>query len=270
MSINKAMVELESDKNKISHNHAVIEQFTKQAVPFTHISQHSNQYGIDLLFRLSNPRQTDTVLDVACGTGIVACEYAKLVNHVTGIDLTPAMIEQAKILQKEKELDNIDWRIGDVSVLPFDDDSFSIVVTRYSFHHMTDPKVVLEEMKRVCKPGGKILIADVTPDSDKKNAYNHVEKLRDPSHTEALTIEELRKMMESIGCINMRIEHHALEMDLETILQSSFPKTGDKDRIVQLFKQDLADDHLGMRSYLINDKIHFYFPISMITGTKEM
>lgn len=264
------MVNLESNKDKISHNHTVIEQFTRQAVPFTHISQHSNQYGIDLMLRLSSPKPDDTVLDVACGTGIVACEYAKLVSHVTGIDLTPAMIEQAKILQREKNLNNIDWRTGDVSILPFNDNSFSIVVTRYSFHHITDPRIVLEEMKRVCKPGGKILVVDVTPDSNKKTAYNHVEKLRDPSHTVALTIEELRQMMGSIGCINTKIEHHDLEMDLETILQSSFPNPEDKDRIVQLFKQDVSQDHLGMRSHLVNDKIHFYFPVSMIIGTKEI
>lgn len=264
------MVNLESNKDKISHNHTVIEQFTRQAVPFTHISQHSNQYGIDLMLRLSSPKPGDTVLDVACGTGIVACEYAKLVSHVTGIDLTPAMIEQAKILQREKNLNNIDWRTGDVSILSFNDNSFSIVVTRYSFHHITDSRVVLEEMKRVCKPAGKILVVDVTPDSNKKTAYNHVEKLRDPSHTVALTIEELRQMMGSIGCINTKIEHHDLEMDLETILQSSFPNPEDKDRIVQLFKQDVSQDHLGMRSHLVNDKIHFYFPVSMIIGTKEI
>jgi hypothetical protein len=121
----------------------------------------------------------------------------------------------------------------------------------------------------VRKLGGKILVVDVTPDSDKKTTYNYVEDLRGPSHTEALTIEELRQMMESIGCINIKIEHHDLEMDLETILQSSFPNQGDKDRIVQLFKQDLVQDHLGMKSHLLNDKIHFYFPVSMIIGTKE-
>lgn len=263
------MVEVKSNKDQVYHNHTVIEQFTKQAVPFTRVSQHSDQYGIDLMLRLSNPKPDDTVLDVACGTGIITYEYAKLVNHVTGIDLTPAMIEQAKILQKEKKLYNVDWRIGDVSILPFNDNSFSLVVTRYSFHHLHDPKVVLEQMKRVCKPGGKILVVDVTPDPDKKTAYNYVEKLRDPSHTEALTIEELRQMMESIGCINMITKHHDLEMDLDTILQSSFPKPGDKDKIVRLFKQDLTQHHLGMKSYLVNDKIHFYFPVSMIIGTKE-
>jgi ubiquinone/menaquinone biosynthesis C-methylase UbiE len=152
------MVEVQSNKDKISHNHTVIEQFTRQAVPFTQISQHSNQYGIDLMLRLTSPRQGDTVLDVACGTGIVACEYAKLVNHVTGMDLTPAMIEQAKILQKEKELDNIDWRTGDVSILPFSDNSFSIVITRYSFHHMHNPKVVLKETAKILEHNSTVFV----------------------------------------------------------------------------------------------------------------
>ena len=60
------------------------------------------------------------------------------------------MIEQARLLQQEKQMENIEWKIGDVSDLPFDDGVFSIVVTRYSFHHMIEPKKVLQEMKRVC------------------------------------------------------------------------------------------------------------------------
>jgi ubiquinone/menaquinone biosynthesis C-methylase UbiE len=52
------------------------------------------------------------VLDVACGPGIVACELANFVSYVTGIDITPAMIEQAEQIQKEKKLDDITWKIG--------------------------------------------------------------------------------------------------------------------------------------------------------------
>ena len=81
------------------------------------------------MLKLSDPKHDDTVLDVACGAGLVACEFAKVVSHVVGIDLTTAMIEQTKRLQKEKDLRNIDWRIGDVSNLPFEDDSFSLTVT---------------------------------------------------------------------------------------------------------------------------------------------
>ena len=57
----------ESVNQNKSHNDIVISQFTKQAVPFTQLSQHSNQYGLELLINLSQPENIDTVLDVACG-----------------------------------------------------------------------------------------------------------------------------------------------------------------------------------------------------------
>ncbi len=63
----------------------------------------------------------------------MTCEYAKLVSHVTGIDITPSLIERAKSVQKEQGLDNIEWKVGDVSNLPFNDESFSIVMTELVF-----------------------------------------------------------------------------------------------------------------------------------------
>lgn len=120
-------------ENSVSHNDTIISQFTKQAIPFSQNSQYSNHYGLDLIFELSDPQIDDKVLDIACGPGIVACEFAKKVFHVTGIDITPAMIEEAKNLQRERKLDNVDWKLGDVTRLPFEDDSFSLVVTGIVF-----------------------------------------------------------------------------------------------------------------------------------------
>ncbi len=233
------------------------------------MSQHSNQHGLDLMLKLGDPREDDTVLDVTCGPGIVACEFAPKVSHVTGVDITPAMIEQARLLQKERKLDNVDWRVGDVSSLPFGDSSYSMVVTRYSLHHMVNPKVVIEEMRRVCKPGGKILVIDVTPDANKKDSYNNVEKLRDPSYTEALAFDELKRIVDSVGFVNIRSQYHDLEMGLETILKSSFPNPENKDNIRRIFKEDLTRNNLGMRSHLRDGQIYFYFPISMIVGSKK-
>lgn len=78
-----------NDSNDKSHNDSIISQFTKYAVPYHQLSEHSNQYGSELMLKLSKPQSNDVVLDIACGTGIVSCEFAKLVSHVTGIDLTP-------------------------------------------------------------------------------------------------------------------------------------------------------------------------------------
>ena len=258
----------ESTNQNNSHNDIVMSQFTKQAIPFTQLSQHSNQYGLDLIIKLSHPQNTDTVLDVACGSGIVSCEFAKKVFHVTGIDLTLAMIEQAKLLQKEKQLDNMTWKIGDVSNLPFYDNSFSIVVTRYSFHHLIDPQKALEEMKRVCMPNGKVVVIDATPDKDKVDLFDEVERLRDSSHVRALTFSELKSMMQKVGLVNLRSEPHDLEMELEQILRYSLPNPKDIDKIKQMFKEDLTKNNLGMKSHLKDNKVFFYFPISVIIGNK--
>jgi len=179
------------------------------------------------------------------------------------------MIERAKLLQQEKQLKNINWKIGDIFNLPFDDNSFSIVVTRYSFHHLIEPKQVLEEMKRVCKPNGKILIIDVTPNENKVDAYNQVEKLRDSSHTVAMTFDMLRGLMNEAGLTNLKSKHHELEMGLENILKSSFPNAEDIPKIRQLFRIDISLDNLGLKSHLKNGEIFFYFPISMILGIKS-
>ena len=77
------------------HNDLIIDQFTKQAIPFTQNAAHSAEYEIKRLVTLSNVSKNDTVMDVACGSGLVSCELSRVVDH--GIDITPAMIESCAI-----------------------------------------------------------------------------------------------------------------------------------------------------------------------------
>jgi 2-polyprenyl-3-methyl-5-hydroxy-6-metoxy-1,4-benzoquinol methylase len=255
--------------NMISHSEGITSQLKKHVDHFAHSTKHSNLEGLKEILKLSDPKKDDTVLDVACGEGIVAFEYASLVKHVTGIDWNPNMIEQAKISQKEKKLENIKWKIRDASKLTFQDDEFSIVVTRYSIHHMVDSSKVLEEMYRVCKPGGKIIVVDVTPNKDKKEDYNLVEKLLDTSHIEALALEELKEMMHNLGLINLHVEHFDMKLDLEMRLQSSYAKSEDGKKILQLYEQDLTEENLGMNSHLVNGQINLIIPVSIIVGSKS-
>src|SRR5262245_5477225 len=113
------------------HWRLILDQFTRQAVPFSEMPDHSPE----LIIAAAHVQPDDTVLDVACGPGLITCEFAKVARYVTGIDLTPAMIERARILQQSKGLTNLTWQIGDVLPLPFSDAAFSLVLTRYSFHH---------------------------------------------------------------------------------------------------------------------------------------
>ena len=221
-----------------------------------------------MLIEMSKVSKEDTVLDVACGPGLVSCEFAKVAKHVTGIDITEKMIHQATKRQVELGLNNLSWDIGNVSSLPYDTNSFSIVITRYSFHHFIDPKTVLHEMVRVCKKNGIILIADAGLPANKVEAYNRLEKLRDPSHTKALSHEEWEELLNDSEIKNLQQAGYRVPMELEKQLDASFPNPGDEDKIREIFKKDLSIDSLGMKTHLVGDEIHFSYPISIYVGNK--
>lgn len=255
-----------TSRNQEEHDSEIVEQFTKQAIPFTELPGHLD--SIQMLIEMSQVAGDDLVLDVACGPGLVACEFAKMAQHVTGIDLTEKMIEQAKKRQNELGLANLTWDIGTVSPLPYASASFSVVITRYSFHHFLEPKAVLREMIRVCKPNGIVLIADAALPADKVDAYNRMEKLRDPSHTEALSYESWEQLLGESGLRNLQRGCYQVPMELEKQLRASFPNLGDDDKIRGLFKNDINANSLGMDAHLVGNEIHFSYPISIYVGTK--
>jgi ubiquinone/menaquinone biosynthesis C-methylase UbiE len=247
----------------------VLDQFTRQAIPFAEMPAHSNEEANRLLIDMAGIGPEDVVLDVACGPGLVACSLAEIAHHVTGLDLTPAMIEQARLRQRLNDLTNLTWLVGDAVPLRFPDAAFSVVLTRFSFHHFLDPKGVLAEMVRVCKSGGRVAVIDVfTSSPEQAEAYNRVEKLRDPSHVRALLLEELAGLFHDVGLGEVKTAFFKLEMALEMLLAASFPNPGDADHIRQTFEADLGVDRLGVGAHRRNGAIHFAFPIVALVGIK--
>ncbi len=247
----------------------IVEHFTRTAVPFAQKPAHSHEESNRLVLDTVGIGPEDTVLDVACGPGLITCEVAKLARHVTGIDITPAMIEQAKVRQQTMGLTNMDWQIGDVQPLPFPDASFSVVFTRYSFHHFLDPKAVLGEMVRVCRPGGKVAVVDVFASSPEQGeAYDHEERLRDPSHVRALLLEELSGLFQNVGVLGIKTAFYKLEVDLEDLLVASAPDPGNADRVRQLFEEDLGVNRMGVDAYRKEGHIHFFFPVVIVVGRR--
>lgn len=221
-----------------------------------------------LMLEMCEVTPLDTVLDVACGPGLTACAVAATAAHVTGIDLTPAMLERAKARQADLGLTNLDWQLGDVYALPFDDDSFSLVLTRFSFHHFLNPAAVLAEMIRVCRPGGRVMVWDSTPKADKVEAYNRLEKLKDPSHARALTEDELPAIVSASGLKNIRTAPFKLEFEVEKQLAGMFPNPGDEEKIRQIYLDNLTTDTVGMGVHKRGEAIHFHYPTMIVVGTK--
>lgn len=249
-----------------THQDLILDQFTKQAIPFATAASIKDEEALKLVVDFTGAGPQDTVLDVACGPGLVVCAFARVARHATGIDLTPAMIERARALQKEKGLTNITWQVGDVLPLPYPDASFSLVTSRFAFHHFLDPQAVLAEMRRVCTPNGKVVVIDVvaSPDPEKAAAYNRMEKLRDPSHVRGLTLTELEALFQRLALPNPRKTFYRLEAELDDLLQRSFPNPGDADEIRRMFVQSLDNDGLGMDTRKQGDKIRLAYPIAVL------
>src|SRR5260370_19141266 len=156
----------------LDHRDRILDQFTRQAVPFAQAQASRNQEALDRIVKIGEAGPEDTSLDVACGPGLLACAFARVVRHAVGIDLTPAMLDQARKTQAEQGLNNLTWHQGDVASLPFPDAHFSIVTSRFAFHHLEQPLAALPEMPPGCKPGGRVVVADMSPAPDKADALD--------------------------------------------------------------------------------------------------
>jgi ubiquinone/menaquinone biosynthesis C-methylase UbiE len=256
--------------NTSQHDAEVLDQFTRQAEPFVKRHGYQKDPLLDLMAACVEVKPTDTVLDVACGPGIVSCFFARIAQQVTGVDFVPAMLERARRYQAEQQLSNLAWQPGSCSDLPFADASFNCVITRFSFHHFIDPAAALGEMKRVAKPGGVVLVCDVMPTAETQASFNHWEILRDPSHTRALTESEFESLGRDAGLSLHRRAAYRMDRDLEELLAGSFPKPGDADRIRALFDADIraGTDTLGVAARRENGEVRITYPIAVFAWRK--
>jgi SAM-dependent methyltransferase len=246
----------------------VVDQFTRQAASFARLPSH--EQATDLLLDLAGVAQGTQMLDVACGPGMVACAGARRARQVTGIDLTPAMIEQARSLQAKLGLSNLEWHVGEAAALPFAAGSFDAVTTRYSFHHIPDPDLVLAEIMRVTKPGGRVAIADMVLPRAQGAAYDRMERMRDPSHVRTLTREELVTLAIGAGLRELRCADYLFTVDLERLMRTSFPAAGDAERVRAAFAADLGEDRMGLSLQRTDGVISLTYPVVIVAGVRAL
>jgi SAM-dependent methyltransferase len=259
-----------------AHRRLIRDQFTRQAVPFSTAGPIADPGALRAIVAAASPGPEDTLLDVACGGGIVVCAFAPHLRHATGIDMTPAMLDRARALAAEKGVGNVAWREGDVTALPYPDAAFTIVVTRFAVHHFPDPAAVLREMVRVCAPGGRIVVVDTcaAPDPAKAAHFNRLEKLRDPSHVRALPLAELQGLFRTAGLGEPETSHSELRDTVENLLARSFPNPGDAARIVEMFAAAAADDSLGIPVHRATapeggERLEYAYPVAILVAERS-
>ena len=251
------------------HSELILDQFTRQAVPFATAPSIKDEAALKLVVEFSGAGPEDTVLDVACGPGLIVVAFARVLKHATGIDLTPAMLERARAYATEQGVSNVTWRQGDVLPLPYPDASFSIVTSRFAFHHFLDPFAVLREMVRVCAPGGTVVVVDTAPAPEKVDALNRLEVLRDPSHVRALTLDEHLGFFRRAGLPEPRVTRYRLDTDLDALLARSFPDPGNAEKIRAMVAAALPDDALDLNLRRDGERIRLGHPVAILAARRS-
>ena len=251
-----------------SHRDRILDQFTRQAVPFSNAPGIKDERALELLVEASGAGPEDLVLDVACGPGLVVAAFARVARHATGLDATPAMLDRAR--QVTANLPNVALETGDVYALPWADGAFSIVVSRFAFHHFQDPPAALREMRRVCRVGGRVVVCDLTasPDPTKAAAFHRIEMLRDPSHARALTLTELETLFADAGFGVPSATFYHLPFELEGLLERSFPRPEDVATIRAAYVASAEDDALGLGTRRVGSEIRAAYPVAVLSALR--
>jgi ubiquinone/menaquinone biosynthesis C-methylase UbiE len=185
----------------LDHESRVRDEFTRQAETFSTSAAITDAALTQRFLTALGNAARGSVLDVACGPGILTAAIAKTAREVVAFDLTPEMLKKAAQRCAEAGVKNVGFREGSATELPFSDAAFDAVVTRLSVHHFDRPARVMSEIFRVLRPAGCFVLADVVSSeiSVESDLQNAIEILRDPSHVRMLPGSELTSLVRNAG-----------------------------------------------------------------------
>ena len=189
-------------------------------------------------------------LDVAAGTCHLSRAVAPNVRSVIAADVTPAMLREARAEAAGAQLRNLHLVQADAGRLPFADGRFDLVMCRLALHHFADPAVELAEMARVTGSSGTLAVVDLLSPDDPALAerYNAFERMRDPSHTWAVTAGELRRLLGAVGCPVGSWAVREVEVELDPWLALTRTPAATRQTIAHAFESELdGGSPTGMR-----------------------
>lgn len=162
------------------------------------------------------PHGDESAVDVGCGAGALALALAPLVREVVGVDRVPELIA----LARDRAPANARFVEGDATSLPFDDASFDLAATMRTLHHVRRPELVVAELARVTRLGGRVLVIDQLGPIDPLDALpiERFERARDPSHTRLLPEVDLRQLFEANSLALLRSQQQEERRELGAYL----------------------------------------------------
>ncbi len=200
---------------------SIRQQFGAAASNYAASGVHSGGPNLDAMLERAGLRGDERVLDVGCGAGHTALAFARHAREVVALDMTQEMLDEAKRLAAQRGLANLGFELGDAARLPFPDDSFDVVTSRFCAHHYADPSRATREAARVLKSGGRYLLVDTIAleDGVQDTYLNAIEVLRDPSHVRDYSASQWLGMFADAGFEAQLFAQWKLRLEFEPWLQ---------------------------------------------------
>jgi SAM-dependent methyltransferase len=221
------------------------------------MAEHRDAEAADLAERVRAfvlARGDEHALDVGTGAGALALALAPIVGEVVGVDRVPELLEQAR--ERAAGLANVSFLEGDATHLPFDERSFDLAATLRTLHHVPRPELVVAELVRVTRLGGRVLVIDQIAPVDPLEALelDRFERARDPSHTRLLPEIDLRHLFEANGLVLLRDRRETDRRPLDAYLDLAGCEGEARERVRGLAPQgpEAYDARLGW--YLLQRK----------------
>jgi ubiquinone/menaquinone biosynthesis C-methylase UbiE len=177
---------------------------------------HRAGASLPVLLAFAEPEGADLVLDIATGPGNTAFALADSVESVIGVDIAPRMLEQGRLRAKTEGKTNVTFQEASAEALPFQSNTFTLVVSRHAPHHFHDAAKFLREVHRVLTGRGRFILADqICPAAEISGWLNDWERTRDPSHFLQRTVSEWQELARVTGFswIKHEIVPYRLEFD---------------------------------------------------------
>ena len=246
-------------KSLDSHTKNIQKQFNRQANQYAQTKQAKDVQAMAGLVRLTKTDRNSLTLDVACGPGRLTMAFAGHAKQATGLDVTENLLDIGRTEAQKLGIDNIQFTYGSALDIPFENETFDTVSCRAAFHHFSEPEQVLQEMARVLKPRGEILIADILGNEDTATATHHdaLEQLCDPTHVRCISKTYFHRLFNATGLEIKSSRFGTMDYEVEQWLIHGGPSEAQKEKIRSTFRQSIATNQTGLNVREENGIIKF-------------
>jgi ubiquinone/menaquinone biosynthesis C-methylase UbiE len=243
----------------------------------------------DAIIKALDIKSNDVVLDIASGTGEPAFSIAAIAKsgEVYATDLSEEMVTIARTYADERHINNIEFKVADVSNLPFKDNFFNKISCRMGFMFFPDMQLAANEMFRVCRNGGKVAICvwDVPENNDwfttiMKVLSNHIKIPQQPADAPGMfrcaRPGLVKQLFENVGFKNVNEETIYGTLDFETAENYWLNRTEISETIINLLskvgaatRKKIKDELLEVcNSKLTNERLIMHYASLLISAEK--